>query len=205
MTFSYLVKAFCTSNYALIVSIMVKYGASPILSSEIKRMYDKIVFKLIINKIETSIDFKVSFKQVDRMAPVIFLFLMMAFAKTLEEEWTSLGLSKAQLAQKDNSPRSTVQLVSHQPGTFTCGALFDLFCMLYVDVGTFFFEYRTSVKIGIILLSNYFARFGLEMHINTGINPSKTECVFFPPPGFFNTCTFPLTDPTNSTLFLQKK
>ena len=41
------------------------------------------------------------------------------------------------------------------------------------------------------------------MHIGTK-NSSKTECVFFPPPGFFNTKTLTLTDPTNSNLVLQK-
>ena len=34
---------------------------------------------------------------------------------------------------------------------------------------------------------------------------SKTELVFSPPPGFFNTLTLPLTYLTNSTLALQKK
>ena len=31
------------------------------------------------------------------------------------------------------------------------------------------------------------------MHIGMKKNPSKTECVFSPPPGFFNTRTLPLT------------
>ena len=31
----------------------------------------------------------------------------------------------------------------------------------------------------------HFARFGLEMHIGRGSSESKTECVFFPPPQFF--------------------
>ena len=36
------------------------------------------------------------------MAPVLFLFLMMAFYKTLEDEWMAMGLSKAQFARNDN-------------------------------------------------------------------------------------------------------
>ena len=75
----------------------------------IKRMYDKSVVNLIIGKVETSIEFKVGVKQGDIMAPVLFLFLMMAFSKTLEDEWTDLGLSKAQFARMDNSPRPTGQ------------------------------------------------------------------------------------------------
>ena len=102
------------------------------------------------------------------MAPVLFLFLMMAFAETLEVEWTALRLRKSQFVRKDNSPRSTGKLVSHRPGTFSSGILFDLFCMLYVDNGAFVFEFRTDIKKGITLLSDNFSRFGLEMYIGTG-------------------------------------
>ena len=107
MAFTDLVKAFDTSNHALLIVILGKYGASPRLRSAIKRMYDKSIVKLIIGKVETSIEFKLGVKQGDSMAPVLYLFLMMSFAKTLEDEWTALGLSKAQFTRKDNSPRST--------------------------------------------------------------------------------------------------
>ena len=35
------------------------------------------------------------------------------------------------------------------------------------------------------LVYRHFARFGMEMHIGRGSSESKTECVFFPPPQFF--------------------
>ena len=38
---------------------------------------------------------------------------------------------------------------------------------------------------GVKLIYDHFKRFGLEMHIGKGAKPSKTECVFFPPPVFF--------------------
>ena len=116
---------------------------------------------------EKPIYFKVGVKQEDIMAPILFLFLIMAFAKTLEDKWTALGLSKAQFASKFNKPRSTGQLVIHRPGTFLSGILFDLFCMLYVDYGAFLFKSRTDIIKGITLLSDHFAQFGLEMHIST--------------------------------------
>ena len=83
VAFGDLVKAFGTSNQALLIAILGKYGAPPRLCSAIKRMYDKSVVNLIIDKIETSIDFKVGVKQGDSTALVLFLFLMMAFAETL--------------------------------------------------------------------------------------------------------------------------
>ena len=136
--FADLVKAFETSNHALIINILEKYGAPQRLCSAIKRMYNKNIVKLIIGKVEKSINFKVVVKQGDSMAPVLFRFLMMTFVNTLEYKWTALGLSKSQFARKNNSPRSTGQLVTHQPGTFLSGTLFDLFCVIYVDDGAFF-------------------------------------------------------------------
>ena len=37
------------------------------------------------------------------------------------------------------------------------------------------------------LVYHHFGRFGLEMHIGRGPSQSKAECVFFPPPQFFQT------------------
>ena len=95
------------------------------------------------------------------------MFLMTAFSETLEYKWKALGLSKSQFAHKDNSPRSTRQLLIHQRGTFLSGMLFYLLCMLYVDDGTFVFESMTDTEKGINLLSDHFSRFGLEMYIGT--------------------------------------
>ncbi len=39
---------------------------------------------------------------------------------------------------------------------------------------------------GLALLYRHFGRLGLEMHIGRGTTASKTECIFFPPPGFFD-------------------
>ena len=55
VVFSDLFKAFDTSNHALLIAILGKYGAPPRLRSAIKRMYDKSLVKLIIGKVEISI------------------------------------------------------------------------------------------------------------------------------------------------------
>ena len=170
VSFADLFKDFDTSNHALIIAMLEKYDAPPRLCSAIKHMCNKIIAKLIIGNVETSIDFKVVVKQGDSMALVLFMLLMMAFDETLEDEWTALGLIKAQFPRKDNSPRSTGKLVIHQPGTFSSGMILDILCMLYVDDGSFVFEYRTDIKKVITLFSDHFARFGLEMHIGTEKN-----------------------------------
>ena len=95
VTFAYLVKAFDTPNHTLLIAILGKHGAPPRLCLGIKRMYNKIIVKLIIGKVDISIYFKVGVKQGDSMDPVLFLFLMMAFSETLEDKWAALRLSKA--------------------------------------------------------------------------------------------------------------
>ena len=57
--------------------------------------------------------------------------------------------------------------------------------MLYVDDGTFPFEDWEQLTLGAQLIFDHLNIFGLEMHIWQGEKFSKTECVFFPPPGLF--------------------
>ena len=70
--------------------------------------------------------------------------------------------------------------------TFKDGTLFYLFSVLYVDNGAFTFEDRAQMEKRVELIFYHFTKFGLEMHIVREGKPSKTECVFFPPPGFFS-------------------
>ena len=127
VAFADLVKAFDTFKHALLIAVLGKYGASPRLCSTTKCMYDNSVVQIIFGNIETSIDFKVGFKQGNIMAPVIFLLLMIDFHKTLEDEWDDLVLIKCQFTHRDNSQISTGQLVIHQPETFVYRTLFDIF------------------------------------------------------------------------------
>ena len=97
---NFYVTYFDTSNHALLISILGKYGAPQRLCSEIKHMYNKSVVKIVVDNNYTYIDFKVGVKLLDIMAPVLFLFLMMAFSETLEDDWTALGLSKSKFTRK---------------------------------------------------------------------------------------------------------
>ena len=113
VAFADLVKAFDTSNHQLMVMILAKYGCTPNLCDTIALMYKDIVVKLVIGEFETTIEFKVGVKQGDSVAPVLFLFIVMAFSKTLENEWTCNGLTKAKFSRNNNSPLSYGQVISH--------------------------------------------------------------------------------------------
>ena len=55
--------------------------------SVISRMYTDNKVRLIIVKINISIPFEVGVKQGGGVAPVLFLFIVMAFVETIENKW----------------------------------------------------------------------------------------------------------------------
>ena len=94
----------------------------------------------------------------------------------------------------------------HHPGSFIFVTIFDLFCMIYVDDGEFVFESRDDTKTEFNLLSNNSYRFVLEMHIGTGDDSSKRECILFPHTGFSTpTLHRPLTSLTPPYYPRQRK
>ena len=139
------------------------------------------------------------------MAPVLFLFIIMGFAETLEKEWVRNDLTPLQFRRHDNSPLSNGCITSHKRNTFSEGTLFDIFCMLYVDDGAFAFPSRKELEIGSAVVRRQFTKFGLQMHVGSAIKASKTEAVFFPNPGFFKLPTLPPSEASSSSLPLVTK
>ena len=111
------------------------------------------------------------------MAPVLFIYLMNAFAETLSKKWKFAKMEYKWFPQSKNGNKRG-RLTSQSPKSK--GSEFDLFYFLYVDDGAMLFDTREDLAEGTQLLFNHFARFGLEMHIGVGDKKSKTECVHFP-------------------------
>ena len=88
------------------------------------------------------------------------------------------------LRQHTHSPCNVGKLTGHKKKIFEQGKIFALFFEIYVDDSAFTFEYLDQLTRGLNLIYQHFTRFGLEMHVGKGKKASKTECVFFPPPGF---------------------
>ena len=145
--FADLVKAFDTSNHKLMVKILKKYGCLPKLCSAIRIMYTDNTVRLILGKIDISIPFEIGVKQVDSVAPALFLFIMMALSETLEEEYMKNDLQMIKFRQKSNSPQSSGIITSHPAKTFSQGIFSELFCMLYVDDRAFTFKIRKEMEI----------------------------------------------------------
>ena len=118
------------------------------------------------------------------MAPVLFLFLMTAVAKTLEIVWREQAIPILRVMTTSNDNMIKGKICSHTPAMFTSKTLtaYKILQCLYIDDSAFPFGSREDLKCGMELIFHHFGRFGLEMHIRQGASPSKTKCVFFPPP-----------------------
>ena len=111
--FADLVKSFYTSNHKWMVGILKKYGFPPKLCSTITRMYTGNKVRLILGNIDISIPFKVEVEQGYSVTPVLFLFIIMAFAETLEKEWVRNGLQIIKFKRQSNSPLYSGIINSH--------------------------------------------------------------------------------------------
>ena len=94
------------------------------------------------------------------------------------------------------------KLRGHRPKEYLSRELtaVEILQCLYVDDGAFIFQTRDDMQRGLALLYRQFSRLGLEMHIGRGTTASKTECVFFPPPGFFDSHLISLPPPSDDEM-----
>ena len=81
-----LVKAYNTASHNVLIDIFEQYGTPPQFAAATESIYKDLVVVLKIKKEVVEISQLVGVRQGDNMAPVLFLFLMSAFAKTLENE-----------------------------------------------------------------------------------------------------------------------
>ena len=175
------------ANHSLLLCILERYNAPPKFVTAIQTIYTDNVYILKIKKETTEIPQTVGVRQGDNMAPVLFLFLMTAFAETLETVWQEQAIPTLKVITASDDNMINGKICSHTPAMFTLKTLtaYEILQCLYVNDGAFPFSSREDLKRGMELIFHHFARFGLEMLIGRGLSPSKTECVFFPPPQFF--------------------
>jgi hypothetical protein len=156
----------------------------PTFVAAIRKIYTFNVVVLKVEKEVREIPQEVGIRQRNNMAPVLFLFLMTAFAETLELKWKreKIEVVTAMIAANDKIGKG--QLCSHTPKIFSSKILtaYEIFQCLYMDGSAFPFDTRESLSQSMTLVYRNFACFGLEMHIGRNGGESKTECVVFPPP-----------------------
>jgi hypothetical protein len=122
------------------------------------------------------------------MAPVLFLLLMSAAAKTLKSAWKQGGIEVLTVAHTPDNELNIGFVQGHTPRMYTSCKLttYEIYQLLYVDDGIFLFPTRAALIKRLALMHSHLARFGLKVHIGQNSNPSKAKCVFFPLPQFFD-------------------
>jgi hypothetical protein len=81
-----LLKAYDGANHELLFDVLVKFGAPPIFIDTIEKCYKDLTVILKIEKEVAELPQMIEVRQGNNIAPVLFLFLMSAFAETLENE-----------------------------------------------------------------------------------------------------------------------
>ena len=175
-----LVKAFDTANHFLLYEILHKYGVPPQLVNVIKRLYEGAKVKLKVGEATPRlIPYTVGVKQGDAMAPLLFLFLMQAFAETLVDSWEEADIEVPTFNYHRNRDNPIGRLVNQR--SQSKGTLLRLNNLLYVDDGAFIFTNKANMIKAAEIIYKHFARFGLIMHIGRDGKKSKTEAMYFPP------------------------
>eukprot|EP00978_Attheya_sp_CCMP212_P006298 scaffold14274_cov49-Attheya_sp.AAC.1 len=94
-------------------------------------MYKDSVVVIFKTGIETrEIPYKVGVEQGDNMSPILFIYLMNAFAETLSKRWTFKKLGCNWFPESKNGNKRG-RLTGQD--TSAAGAKFDLFYFLYVN------------------------------------------------------------------------
>mgnify|MGYP001006961942 CR=1 FL=1 len=113
------------------------------------------------------------------LIPVLFLFLMSAFAEALESKWIENHIQQAEFLRVTNNDfgNSMGQLLGHELSKmgFADGVIFKVLQILYLDDGTFVFASREDMIQGVTLINSLFKSFRFEMHIGKNNKPLKTE------------------------------
>jgi hypothetical protein len=84
VSFVDLVKAYNMANHDLLLRILKRYRASPKFVAAIQMIYTNNVCMLKMEKEIVEVPQSVGVQQGNNMVPVLFLFLMTAFAATLK-------------------------------------------------------------------------------------------------------------------------
>jgi hypothetical protein len=140
---------------------MEQYGAPPQFVVAIERIYHNLIVVLKIEKKIVEIPQSAGVRQGNNMAPVLFLFLMSAFAETLENEWRNAGIDTCTV-QSVVGPKLTAgkgQIHGHLPKEYISPQLttVEILQCLHVDNGAFIFTSWEDMAQGLVLIHKHFA------------------------------------------------
>lgn len=174
-----LVKAYDTANHELLIALLARYGAPEELCEVVKRLYADLTVAITIEGEKLIIPQTSGIRQGDNLSPVLFLFLMSAVAEYLNKEWDTIGKQRISCNRVNlESDLHKGVLISQPASKLNQGEAFELLEILFIDDGAFIFNSRDDLCCGLEQIRKVFAKFGLDVHIGKGDEPSKTECMY---------------------------
>ena len=208
-----LVKAYDTLNHEVLFDILEKYGAHPKYVDCVRRMYSVLIAKVKIGSETEEIHQTVGVRQGDNLSPVLFLFVISAFAESLEDEFVASGIERSACRKVSVDTLYEAQLISHEPRNFKRGDEFEVCDIYFVDDGSLVLTSRAAIEKAAPIVDAHFAKFYLEMHVGTFDEEgreiaSKTECIYFAKPGFYDNSNHPSIElelPANTLSLTGKK
>ena len=166
----------------------MKYGTPPKLVECVRRLYTDLKVVLKLGKLKTEILQEVGVRQGDNMAPVLFLFLMSAFADLMEVRFTNAGIVRPEMVRESDTTFHKGQMLRHVISKCRKSGTKEFFIVdltIYVDDTAIVFTSRDQLEKGVRLIQEIFKSLGMEMHIGkktgeTTFDESKTECLYVP-------------------------
>ncbi len=158
-----LAKAYDTANHKVLIDILRRYGAPPKFATAIETIYRNNTCVLKIKNEVEEIPQSVGVCQGDIMVPVLFLFLMTAFAETLELVWKQMDILILSVMTTANKNLANGKICSYTPAMFKSKKFTacEILQCLYVNDGAFPFGTREDLRQGMELIYHHFARLGL--------------------------------------------
>jgi len=147
-------------------------------------------FKLDKNH-QCQIPYTVGVRQSDNMVPVLFLFLLQAFAESTKEAWDrKIEPIPSLVYSKSDTILHQGELINPKDPRKKKGRIVVIGFMIFVDDMAFIFNSRQALQCILPFLQQQFSHFGLLMHVGTvnphvkkkrkHLLPSKTECLWIP-------------------------
>jgi hypothetical protein len=148
VSFVDLIKVYNTANHKLLIDILLCYGTPPKFVTAIETIYHNNTCVLKIENKVTEIPLSVEVRQGDNMVPVLFLFLMTAFAETLELVWKQMNIPILSVMMAANKNLANGKICSHTLAMFRLKTLtaYEILKCLYVYDGAFPFGTREDLQ-----------------------------------------------------------
>ena len=169
-----LVIAFDSVNRDMLWKLLEKYGVPPALIMVIQKMYTNIEISVSVGKEKSSFKSTSGVKQGDNLAPVLFLFAIMAAADLTEKHWTFA---------KPDLKISTDRYLNYRDRKKKSSSPISFNKSFYADDAAYVLLSRQDLVEATKLIVNQYKRLGLTVHLGVKTPQrigSKTEALFIP-------------------------